>query len=387
MVSQSLAMSKKTFLPLLFSICLLFIYACDPQEEPATPEKWEKAEGFQNGLSFAREINGALYAASRSRVFANASTGGPNDFSELSLFMQSMPPYRLPLSEQLMAAINPSQLFILPAGNSNQENALTLNMRDIDPEFTEFHFLHYFLCEQISINPDGTVMVPYRSAKDGKQKNTPDFLWVKTAVNAGKVELLEYKLIKEEFFAGISTIRILKDFPSFTRVTLDGKTFDIDRAGNLELRFERFAKSVQVGDEIITFARPMPFDNLPWEVYKSDLSGKNNQLLGTYSSSQISPLDNFILSQMADNLFSIDGKIILNNLDAIYRIDINSEGIKLIELENEGLQNAQITSITQLDNSSIFVTAVCDSGTFNNCGGFTKSLENFFKLKETQPQL
>lgn len=375
-------MLKKNILPLLLFVCALCVYSCEPKEQPAILEKWEKAEGFQNGLSFAREINGALYAASRSRVFANASTGGPNDFSELSLFMQSMPPYRLPLSEQLMAAINPSQLFILPAGNSNQENALVLNMRDIDPEFTEFHFLHYEVGEQISIDGNGAVLVPYRSAKDGKQKNTPDFLWVKTAVNAGKVELLEYKLIKEEFFSGISSIRILKDFPNFTRVTIDGNTVDIDHDGNLELRFERFAKSVQVGDEIITFARPMPFDNLPWEVYKSDLSGKNNQLVGTYSSSQISPLDNSILSRMADNLSSVNGIIVANDSDRIYRLTMNSQGIQLVELENEGLENAQITSITQIDNSSIFVTAVCDSGTFNNCGGFTKSLAEFFSPKE-----
>lgn len=361
---------------------MLSVYSCEPKEQPAISEKWEKAEGFQEGLSHAKTINGVLYAATRTRVFSQATVQGPNDFIELSLFLQSMPPYRLPLSDLLLAAINPGELTIFPTENSNQENALVLNLREIDPEFTDFHFLHYYLSEQISINSDGTIIVPYRSAKDGRQKNTPDFFWARTTIQDGKVVILEQKLIKEEHFAGIATIRIMKIFDNFTRVTLDGKTFDIDNSGKMEPRFESFAKSVQVGNEIITFARPFPADNHPWEVFKSDLTGKNNQLIATYSPNQISALDNLILGQLADNLFSVDGIIIINHLDAIFRLTMNSQEIVLTELENEGLEKAQTTSISQLDNSTVFISAICDNGPFNNCGGFTKSLNNFFTPKE-----
>lgn len=381
-------MLHKNILFLLLSICTVCIISCEPKEEPVVEvsEKWEIAGSFKEGLSHAKEINGALFASSRSGVYADAKTqGSTSDFNDLSLFIQGEIPYRLPLSDKLMVAINTAEVSILPAGSTRQDDALVLNMREIDPEFTGFHFLHYYLCEQISINANGNILVPYRSAKDGIQKNTPDFLLLKTLVNDGKVTILEQKLIKEEHFLGIATIRIMKNFPDFTRVTIDGKTFDIDSEGNLELRFEKFSKSVQVGNEIITFAQLGPLDSNDFEVYKSDLSGENNELIGSYGSVEISTLDKFLLTQMADDIYSVDGVIILRHLDRIYRVTMNSQKIALIELENEGMGNGYITSVLQLDDETVFATTLCDRGEIISCGGFTKSLENFFKPKAIKP--
>jgi hypothetical protein len=350
------------------------------------PEKWENADSFKEGLSHAKEINDVLFASSRYGVYAFPQTQGPaSNFRDLSLFMQGEIPYRLPLSDKLMVAINTAEVSILPAGSTRQDDALVLNMREIDPEFTGFHFLHYYLCEQISINANGNILVPYRSAKDGIQKNTPDFLLLKTLVNDGKVTILEQKLIKEEHFLGIATIRIMKNFPDFTRVTIDGKTFDIDREGNLELRFEKFSKSVQVGNEIITFAQLGPLESNDFEVYKSDLTGKNKELIGSYGSEGISSLDKFLLTQMADDIYSVDGVMILRHLDRIYQVTMNTQKITLVELENEGLGNGYITSVTKLGEDKVFVTTLCDKGEVISCGGFTKSLENFFMPKAPKP--
>ncbi len=380
-------MLQKNILPILLSICAMCTYSCEPKEQPVIPEKWEKVRGFEEGLFDAREIDGKLYTASWTRIYPDASLQGPNSFVDLSPFLGAMSPYKLPISEKLIAVMSPTKLTILPLGDPSAENALVLTMKDIEPEFLEFNLGGSSADDELVIYPDGSVIVPYRSRNEEGIKNTPDFLWVKTAFDAGKVVLLETKLIKEEHFNQNVAVNNMKSFESFTRVAIGDKTFDIDRAGNMELRFEQFSKSVQVGNEIFTFAITSPFENTLYHVYKSDLTGKNNQLIGTYDSSNIAKQDNLVFSQRSSSLHSVDGIILLQTAWSIYVVSVDGQRISLTELENKGLENADITSIILLGDSNVLVTAACsDNGVYYNCGGFTKSIANFFKPKETNPQ-
>ncbi|WP_373494617.1 hypothetical protein, partial [Aquiflexum sp.] len=162
-------------------ICFLAALSCNPQEPlPEAPVIWEKAPGIEEGLFNAKVINGELYVASPSRIYPKATLQGPNDFEELSLFMRSSFPYRLPLSDKLMAAINPSEISLLPIGNSNESDALKINLRELDPEFSRFFQQMLLVGEQVNIDAHGNVLVPYISVIGNKQKNTPDFLWLKT---------------------------------------------------------------------------------------------------------------------------------------------------------------------------------------------------------------
>ncbi|HSI76044.1 MAG TPA: hypothetical protein VK957_09115 [Lunatimonas sp.] len=106
----------------LTSFFALFIFSCEPQEEPAVLEQWKMVQGFHEGLTHAHEINGKLYAASKTRIYGQATLQGPNTFNQVGQIMPSEFYYRLPLSEKLIATINGQELFLLPTGN--QQNLL-----------------------------------------------------------------------------------------------------------------------------------------------------------------------------------------------------------------------------------------------------------------------
>ncbi|MCH6234512.1 hypothetical protein [Cognataquiflexum rubidum] len=371
-----------------FPILLIFIgifsfFSCStfetPKEEVAV--FWKQSLSFQEGLTHAKEINGKLFAASKTRIYSDATLFGINKYYDLSPFLPNNFSYRLPISDQLMATINSDELILMPLGKPFEEDALIIKMKDLDPLFSGFTQIYFRYGDQIGIDPNGHVLVPYDSPKSpGVSKYTPNFLWLKTAVIDGKVEILEQKLIKEEFFDGWVSIYNFKVFDNFIRVTIGNKTFDFDQNGNMELRFESYTKSVQVGNDIITFASA-GFETFPLMVYKSDLSGKTPELIGTYNSDQVSKEDRRRIGYYFDNISSINDTIVLIEEESIFRLSMNDQAIKLFPLDNVGLIGTYLTSISLLDNSTVFVTTGCEA-LGNNCsGGFYKPLDKFLTQK------
>ncbi|EOZ99527.1 hypothetical protein A33Q_0532 [Indibacter alkaliphilus LW1] len=371
---------KARFSSFSTALSLLAVLSCDPKDPiPESPVIWEKAIGIEEGIFNAKVINGELYVASPSRIYPEATLQGPNDFVDLSLFMQSSFPYRLPISDKLMVALNPSEISLLPTGNSSEKEALKINLRQLDPEFLRFPQIGLGVGDQLSIDAKGNVLIPYLSKEGERQKNNPDFLWLKTSVEGGKVKILDQKFLKEEYLAGSSAIRWIRTFDDFIRVTIEGKTFDIDEFGNIDLRFDQYTKSVQVGNEIVTFASEY-VDRFPFQVFKSDLSGKNSALIRTYENDR-SPLVSQLM-WIGTGLATIDGKLIFYNADALYLVDLTEDSILFTELDNTGLERAYISSIQLLDNSTVFVASACTDSHYNNCGGFYKPLDKFFTPKK-----
>ncbi|WP_373494616.1 hypothetical protein [Aquiflexum sp.] len=190
---------------------------------------------------------------------------------------------------------------------------------------------------------------------------------------------MEQKLIKEEFFDGWVSIWNFKVFENFMRVTIGNNTFDFDQSGNMELRFESYTKSVQLGNEIITFASEA-METFPLMVYKSDLSGKKNELIGTYNSDQVSRDDLRLIGRIYDNISGINDIIVLTEGASIYRLSMNDQALRLTQLDNVGLEDTSITSINLIYNSTVFVTTSCEAGG-KNCGGFYKPLDKFLTQK------
>ncbi|WP_157966130.1 hypothetical protein [Cognataquiflexum aquatile] len=338
---------------------------------------WKQSLSFPEGLIRAKEINGKLYAASEIRIYSEATLWGINKYSDLSPFLPDNFLYRLPISDKHMATIKPDELILMPLGKPFEEDALVLKMKDIDPGFFGFNQIVSRYGDQIGIDPKGNVLVPYQGPKNtGEWKYTPSFLWLKTAVIDGKVEILEQKLIKEEFFDNWVSIYGLKVFENFMRVTIANKTFDFDQNGNMELRFESYTKSVQVGNEIITFAGD-GWETFPLKVYKSDLSGKNPELIGTYNSGQIFKEDRSRLGIFDDNISSINETIVLIERGSIFRLSMSNKAIRLLPLDKVGLKGANVTSISLLDNSTVFVTTGCEATDKNCSGGYYKPLDKF----------
>ncbi len=371
--------SPSPFQSILIFFCLVSFFSCDPNDtSPEVPVLWKQAPSFPEGLTHAKEINGKLYAASKTTIYSEAKLWEIKDYYDLSRFLPSEYLYRLPISDQLMATINSDELILMPLGKPFEEDALVFKMKDIDPGFYGFNQIVSGYGDQIGIDTKGNVLVPYGAPKNiGESKYTPNFLWLKTAVNNGKIEILEQKLIKEEFFDDWVSISNFKVFENFMRVTIGNKTFDFDQSGNMELRFDSYTKSVQAGNEIISFASE-GIETLM--VYKSDLSGKNAELIGTYNSSQISKNDRMRLWSNYDNISGINDIIVLTEGESIYRLSMNDQSIKLFQLDNVGLIGAVITSISLIGNSTVFVTTSCGAGG-ESCGGYYKPLDKFLTQK------
>jgi hypothetical protein len=377
-------MKSTTRLPiLLIFVGIMCFFSCVVFETPKqeVPVVWKQSLSFPEGLIHAKEINGKLYAASKTRIYSEATIWGINKYYDLSPFLPDNFLYRLPLSDQLMATIDSDELILMPIGKPFEEDALVINMKDLDPGFYDFKQIVSGYGDQIGIDSKGHVLVPYGAPKSpGVSKYTPNFLWLKTAVIDGKVEILEQKLIKEEFFDDWVSIWGLEVFENFMRVTIGNKTFDFDQNGNMEVRFESYTKSVQVGNEIITFAGD-GWETFPLEVYKSDLSGKNPELIGTYNTGQVSKEDRRRIGITFDNLSSIRDTIVLIEGQSIFRLSMNDQTIRLFPLENIGLIGTNITSISLLDNSTVFVTTNCEAGGSNCGGGYYKPFDKFLTQK------
>lgn len=375
-------MKSASLFPLhLIFFCSVSFFSCVPNENP--PEEyviWKPALSFPKGLTHAREINEKLYAASETGIYNDATLWSINNFNDLRRFLPEEIIYRLPISEMLMATIKNGELILMPTGRPFEEDALVIKVKELDPLFSQFNQIVSGYGDQIGIDQNGHVLVPYRAPIIfGASKYTPNFLWLKTAIINGKVEILEHKLIKEEFFDDWVSIWNFKVFENFMRVTIGNKTFDFDQSGNMELRFEYYTKSVQLGNEIITFASEA-METFPLMVYKSDLSGKNPELIGTYNASQISQSDRSILGGFYDNLSGINDTIILFEGSSIYRLSMNDQALRLTKLDNVGLEDTSITSVGLIFNSTVFVTSTCFGGR-EKCGGFYKPLDKFFTSK------
>ena len=113
------------------------------------------------------------------------------------------------------------------------------------------------------------------------------------------------------------------------------------------------------------------------KVYKSDLSGKNPELIGTYNSGQVSNEDRRRIGITFDNLSSINDTIVLLEGESIFRLSMNDKTIKLFPLDNVGLIGTNVTSISLLDNSTVFVTTNCEARDKNCGGGYYKPLDKF----------
>lgn len=376
-------MKRASLFPiLLIFFCSVSIFSCVSNENPSDVYVyWKPALSFQRGLTQAREINGKLYAASETGIYNDATLWGINNYNDLSHFLPEEMVYRLPISEMLMATIKNDELILMSIGRPFEEDAQVIKMREFDPLFGSFGQVYFRYGDQIGIDHNGHVLVPYQAPKIlGESKYTPNFLWLKTAINNGKVEILEQKLIKEEFFDDWVSIWNFKVFENFMRVTIGNKTFDFDQSGNMELRFDYYSKSVQLGDEIITFASEA-METFPLMVYKSDLSGKNPELIGTYNSDQVSRDDRRLIGRIYDNISGINDTIILFEGTSIYRLSMNDQAIRLTQLDNIGLEDTSITSISLIYNSTVFVTSTCFGGQ-GKCGGFYKPLDKFFTPKK-----
>ena len=164
---------------LLIFICIVCFFSCGTFETPKEEVNvfWKQSLSFPEGLIHAKEINGKLYAASKNRIYCEATLFGINKYYDLSAFLPDNFLYRLPISDQLMATIKSDELILMPIGKPFEEDALVIKMKDLDPGFNDFKQIVSGYGDQIGIDTKGHVLVPYGAPKSpGVSKYTPNFL-------------------------------------------------------------------------------------------------------------------------------------------------------------------------------------------------------------------
>ncbi len=337
---------------------------------PDLPVKWEKAIGLEDhSLLDSKYINQQLKVISATGIFVDASLEGPNDFQSFGLVLPGPGNNRFPISDKVLAFRNEHQVMLVAPQNvglSGKE--ITYAIRDLDPDFQFFFELPFFVSDAVGIDGNGTVLIPYHSASNGKAKSSPDFLMIKTRLVNDELEVLEIKLIKEDYFPGMTGVFRLTSFEKFFQLNIGPYTFNIGASEVPELKHELESKSFNYGNEIITFGVASGINVL--HVYRSDLEGQNTTLISTFQNASILELE----------FTEINGKIIGYGKSQLFLVELNENEIQTKELENTGLEGGWISSIVQVGSDKVLVTLASTPG-FDRQGGYFKPIEKFFDEK------
>jgi hypothetical protein len=363
-----------------FVICaftLITLQNCNPKEEiPAQAIVWQRAEGFgTNPLLGSSLVNQQLFVTSESGRYPNASIDGPNDFQGFGIEQNAPGRYRFPVSEKVVASRN--DYFIVLEAPKNvglTGKGIRYNMKELDPDFQYFFDLPYFVGDAIGIDKNGTVLIPYHSASNGFAKSSPDFVMFRTRLVEGELEILELKLIKENYIQGMDVVTRLNSFDNFFQIRIGPYTYNIGDDGIPKLKHEHLTKSFQFGNEIISFGALFG-QSSPLYAYRSDLNGENTQLINTFNDPSLLQLE----------FTSVDGRIIGYVHSQLFLIDLQENNIKITELDNIGLEGSYITSVTMADANRVLVTSAPIPG-FDLAGGFYKPVEELFKPKQISTQ-
>ena len=360
-------------------ISLIALQSCNPKEEvPAQPIIWESAVGFgSNPLLGSKFLNQKLYVTAGSGRYPNATIEGPNDFQNFGVEGNLQGRYRFPVSDKVVASRNDYQVVLeSPKTVGVHGKTIKFIMKDIDPAFQYFFDLPYFVGDAIGIDKNGTVLIPYHSANDGRAKSSPDFIMIKTKLVADELEIEELKLIKENYFQGMTGVYKMTSFDNFFQINIGPYTFNIDGDEVPELKHEHFTKSFKFGNEIISFGAGYAPDMGKLFAYRSDLNGENTQLINTFQDSS---------SLLQLEFCVINGEIIGYGKSQLFLIDLQEHEIKITELDNTGLEGSYITSVTLTNSNQVLVTSAPVSG-FDLAGGFYKPMEELFKPKQISQQ-
>lgn len=358
---------------------LLFLQGCNPKEEiPTQPIVWERAAGFGTApLLGSSLLNQELFVTSEAGRYPNASLDGPNDYQGFGIEQNAPGRLKFPVSDKVVASRN--DYFIVLEAPKNvglTGKGFRYNMKEIDPDFQYFFDLPYFVGDAIGIDKNGTVLIPYHSVVNGMAKSSPDFIMIKTNLVNDELEIVQIKLIKENYFQGMTGVFKIISFDNFFQINIGPYTFNIDEDEVPELKHEHYSKSFQLGNEIITLGAGYYLNMDTLYLYRSDLDGENTQLINVFPNS-------YSLLQLEFTV--IEGKIIGYKKSQLFLIDIQESDIKITELDNTGLEGSYITSVTVADGNRVLVTSAPIPG-FDLAGGFYKPIEELFKPRQASTQ-
>ena len=353
-------------------ICWLS-FACSKDNDedmvPYTPQtNWEKSKGLEEGIFNSLYIDNKLYLLGASNFYKDGNISDTNIPFSFEKYITRPGWHKLPVSNKVLATRTELDVFILSVSNLTEDQFLKIDLKSFDPTFIKLEDIPRWQSEGLGISGNGTILIPYRTAKEGIAENNPSLMLIRTSNKNNEIVIEEVKNIKLQVLSYYDLVYQVDSFENFFLITVGNIVIQLTDQGEVStVGAFNTLRSLIIKDEVISFG----IDRIKNEVsyFKSRMDGGNRQLVRKIP---LEPLFDGL------ELTSINDKIIGYKNDKIYLIELETNKMKLSELNNSKLEGGFITSIISINENKVLVTATCHI----ICGGYTKPLNNFFEIKK-----
>lgn len=333
---------------------------------------WNKRASLPEGLFNSYNSESGLVAIGNRNLYL--STGNDNstfNSHNFENFLTRAGRYKLPLSDDRIVINTERDIRIFPNNAINLANGVEISVFDIDPNFVSFEFIPFWQGESIGMTKNGVALIPYRAADgSGNTLPNPNYFLIKTQMAGGRVTVTEQKIIKPSNFPNFATVSRMESFDNFFVTRVGSATMSIMEDGTFREINRSQSRSLKMENEVWNLALDRVVNEIT--IFKSVDNGGSWTNSGTYSVSNP--------DIMTAEFRGIDGQLVAFTPKQLFRVRVLSDRMEVIELDNTNVDGGIISSLTKTNNDEVFLTVICD-GNNEVCGGYFKSINNFFAPK------
>ena len=309
---------------------------------------WQADSHFQFNYKTQKNslvVGEELYLLSTAAMHRLATIPGDTNLSVLnySLRFEYLSPYRMPMTSKIFGGIGDKRL-IITSMEAPVSNGATLNlsMKKVDPEFATFEFPPATFSDAYAINENQLILVPYLIYLSGSnqtviQGNFPRFALVQATVD-------EFEQVDT---LSTSIITPIDDLRGVLRIQSLGDDFLVSAISGTYRITEEGVVAKVLDDSIYDI---IPLEGQLYGLSQSFLYRSTDNGLSWQTLSTISP--DFVLL----NYKVIDDVVIGHYLDQLYQLKFTDTNLETIELQNDGLEGHQITSVARWNGKAYIST-------------------------------
>jgi hypothetical protein len=287
---------------------------------------------------------------------------------------QSQPPqYKFPISNNFFiqyqvanSSFSPKdRLWFAPSMNATWANsAISFSIKDIDPTYIQMAFIPFWRGECIAINNNDQALIPYYGSSPGS-----------THPNL-RLALVDIKVSTNDLFTAIDTLKtkiiklynlnqdqaiLVQSLGNDFFFTTNTKTYRINSEGIIAGIYDyHFYDLIEKQDTAYMTGYDFELMQREWSYSVNNGETWNKVLKVTDEYEQL-------------NYVVIDNRIIAYWRAQLFEFKTSLDGVEIVELDNDGLEGKQITSIAKYKDK-VFVSSLS--------GVFYKNLEDLWIPKE-----
>jgi len=276
---------------------------------------------------------------------------------------------KFPLSQNYYIITDLNKIIVRSAlSDENQSSEKIIDMKSIDNDFARFIDIPYWQGECVSINEDDYILLSYETENNGIGFS-PNFILAKIVppTNSNdQLEISEVKFIKNDFLPGSTSVYSISSYFSYFFAVCGANTFRIDTEGNIILVSQSSLNIFQKDELLYAFAANNNSGYV--DFYESIDKGENWVFTGEIAQPS---LFSFHYVLIKDHIIGYYG-------NQLFNIELAENNYTIRELDNEGLGQDDITSISFNNDNTVVLTSTC-KGQSQSCGVFYKPMDDFLK--------